>query len=192
MNSNRTTTQKTTSGRTPSRSLPAVGIALCMIGLTGCGGSRDSDHFEVMLQGRRLPDAILTDLSGKQVALSDFLGRPVLIAFWASTCGYCGAEAPYLTWLSQRYRDQGLVVLGVNARGESRESVARFVAKYNVGYPVLLGGTELIRSLRVSGIPTVLYVDRRGMITDADVGMRGALALDRKTKRLLAAVAQQQ
>src|SRR5262245_28383227 len=59
-------------------------------------------------------DYALKDVNGKTVSLADFKGRPILLNFWATWCPPCKAETPYLIELADKYKAQGLVVLGVS------------------------------------------------------------------------------
>ena len=78
-------------------------------------------EFQLMLNtirlvkvGTQAPEIIEKDVTGKLVKLSNFRGKYVLIDFWASWCGPCRQENPNLVKLYQRFKDKGLVILGVS------------------------------------------------------------------------------
>ena len=88
------------------------------------------------LVGQAAPDFTLKDLNGNRVGLSDFKGKVVVLNFWATWCGPCREEIPHMDALYQKYKDQGLAVIGINAE-RNHEKVAEF-AKAIVSYTILL------------------------------------------------------
>ena len=73
----------------------------------------------------RMPDFGLKDLAGREVSAAQFRGKVVLLDFWATWCGPCKKEMPGYERLYRRYKDRGLVVLGISA-----DSDAGLVAKF--------------------------------------------------------------
>jgi thiol-disulfide isomerase/thioredoxin len=80
----------------------------------------------------------LKDMSGKEVKLADYVGKPLIINFWATWCGPCKDEIPGLVAISQKYKDKGLTVLGISI-DDSPEELQKFAAQYAMTYPVLVG-----------------------------------------------------
>ncbi len=62
---------------------------------------------------RRVPEFTLKDLGGGDVSLSQFRGKVVLVNFWATWCGPCGVEIPWLMELRGKYESKGFTILGV-------------------------------------------------------------------------------
>jgi len=120
------------------------------------------------LVGQAAPDFTLKDLNGNRVSLSDFKGKVVVLNFWATWCGPCREEMPHIDVLYQKYKDQGLVVIGINAE-RNHEKVEEF-AKAKVSYTVLLDGERQGREYGVTGIPSTFYIDKRGVVRHHDVG----------------------
>jgi len=94
------------------------------------------------------PDFTLKDLDDHDVSLSQFKGKVVLVNFWATWCGPCKIEIPWLVELQERYAARGFTVLGVAMDEEGKSAVAPFVRKetFEVGgtsqsmnYPIVLG-----------------------------------------------------
>ena len=134
------------------------------------------------LQGQPAPLFTLQDLNGNSVSLSEFKGRPLVINFWATWCGPCRTEIPHLEFLSKKYKDQGLVVLGVN--NENNHRVVREFAQTQISYTVLLDGHAPFLDYGIGGIPCTFYIDKNGIIQDRDLGFPGEAQMERKIKNL--------
>jgi peroxiredoxin len=87
-------------------------------------------------------DFSLKDASGKDVRLADFLGRPLIINFWATYCTPCKAEMPALIALTDEFKAKKLAVLGISVDDSAEEVRAfqdQFPQKFPASYPLLLG-----------------------------------------------------
>jgi peroxiredoxin len=107
----------------------------------------------------------LTDLDGKPVRLADLRGKAVWINFWASWCPPCQSETPVLRDLAERYKDRGLVVVGISVQETSIDDVKAYAARYQLGYTVAadLSG-NIFRLYRLYGLPTQFFVGPEGAI----------------------------
>ncbi|MHC4538349.1 MAG: ankyrin repeat domain-containing protein [Planctomycetota bacterium] len=123
---------------------------------------------ESPLIGKTAPSFTLPDVSGKRVSLSDFRGKVVLLDFWATWCGPCRQAIPHLQALHKKYKDQGLVVVGINNE-KDHDKVKKF-SEEQISYVVLLDADEQFEEYGVRGIPTAFYIDREGKIRYRDVG----------------------
>lgn len=120
--------------------------------------------------GQRAFDFALNDVNGRSVRLSDWRGRPVVINFWASWCPPCRQEMPALQAAYQRYREQGVIVLGVDLR-ENAGQVSQFASQFDVTYPLLLDHDGAVSErYQVRGIPTTIVLDDEGVIRARHVG----------------------
>jgi cytochrome c biogenesis protein CcmG/thiol:disulfide interchange protein DsbE len=83
-------------------------------------------------------DFVLKDMNGQDVRLASFLGRPLIVNFWATWCAPCKIEIPAFVELVDRYRAERLTVLGVSV-DDKPEDLREFAAAYKMNYPVLVG-----------------------------------------------------
>lgn len=124
-------------------------------------------------KGDLAPDFQLTTLDGKQVKLSDYKGKKVILNFWATWCPPCRAEVPDLEKFYSSYKDKDMVIIGVDlTKAEKGKSVIRnFVKSYGITYLVPLDIENLVSGVyQVSVIPTSYVIDSRGIISEKVVG----------------------
>jgi thiol-disulfide isomerase/thioredoxin len=144
----------------------AVLAVLAFVPLLRGGGSGT----EGSLVGKQAPSIAADDLSGRRWTLADGRGRLVWINFWATSCVPCRTEMPAMQRLAEAYGDR-LLILGLDW-GEERSSVADFVQRYAIGYPILLDPTltNFYRWAQGSGLPRHYLVDGSGRVVREVVG----------------------
>lgn len=122
--------------------------------------------------GQPAPDFTLRGPNGETVRLSDFAGHPMLINFWATWCPPCRFEMPLLEQTYEKLKDQGFVVLGVDVQ-EGPDLVNPYIQEMGLTFPVALDrGGAVSTAYRVAALPTTVFVDANGVVTDIH---RGAL-----------------
>jgi peroxiredoxin len=144
----------------------AVAVAV-VAALGGCASTAGSVARESLVAGAQASDFTLRDLDGKQVHLSDFGGKVVLLDFWATWCAPCAAELPQLEALYERKMNDGFVVLGIAMDGpESVAQVVPFARRYNLTFPTLLDEeTRVVNVYNPKRVaPMTVLIDRRGII----------------------------
>ncbi|MBN1665057.1 MAG: redoxin domain-containing protein [Deltaproteobacteria bacterium] len=110
------------------------------------------------------PDFVLNDLKGRKFKLSDYKGKPVLIIFSTTWCAYCRSEIPHFKSIYSTYGPKGLVVINIDIE-ESKEKVARFAARYQLPYRVLLDEDGSVSdAYRVMGVPSMTLIDKKGKL----------------------------
>ncbi|MCB2289273.1 TlpA family protein disulfide reductase [Clostridium sp. CS001] len=121
-------------------------------------------------------DFKLKDLNGKDVSLSDFKGKKVMLNFWASWCRPCMSEMPDIQKLYNETKDSDLVILAVNL-SEDKATVKSFadINKYN--FTILLDSEENVgRQYTITAIPTTFFIDKEGNIIST---VKGAITLEK-------------
>ncbi len=133
------------------------------------GGSNAPPNPQV---GFTAPGITLDSLTGDPLTLSDLRGKVVVLNLWASWCPPCRAEMPALNALYQKFRDQGLVVLGVNTTFQDDEAGARAAIRdWGLTFPIVFdraGATS--RQYRLQAMPTTFFIGRDGIIRDMVLG----------------------
>ena len=136
-------------------------------------GSPSCDSFGIQRfpEGKEAPVFSLGSLDGKQVSLSEFKGKPVLITFWATWCDSCKEELPILEKFSGGKRDQ-LVFLLIVIDGERKKAVQKIVNAKKITLPVLLLLKEKVMDqYGVRGwVPQTFIIDREGRLIGKTIG----------------------
>jgi len=118
--------------------------------------------------GQRGPDFTLTDTHGQTHKLADYRGHVVLLDFWATWCPPCVAASPDIQAIYDRYKPEGLVVLAIHFNDQG--DPARYEKTHNYTYTSLLNGFDVARRYGVSQIPTLMILDRDGLIVHRQTG----------------------
>src|SRR5574341_665650 len=144
-----------------------------VVTLLAYGFTTDPRAIPSILTGKPAPDFSLTLFDGRTVRLSDFRGKVVFLNFWASWCPPCRAEARMLEQAWQRYKDPGMVFLGVDI--QDTEGAARgFIRDFGISY---MNGraakSRIAIDYGVYGIPETFFIDKEGRITYKHIGGLG-------------------
>ena len=132
--------------------------------------------------GKPAPDFVLpvvyNDDHGESVQLSSLEGEAVVLLFWASWCGPCRQTVPSVERLSNRLRDKGVVVVGVNTRDSPEKAVA-YAHKAKVSFPIVSDADGRVGALfGVSSYPTIVVVDEEGVVAARRTGYVDAGTLE--------------
>jgi cytochrome c biogenesis protein CcmG/thiol:disulfide interchange protein DsbE len=150
------------------------------------------------LLGKAAPAFTLEDLQGRKVSLADFKGKAVLVNFWATWCGPCKLETPWLVELRNKYAAEGFEVVGISTEGDDlkpadkaglardRAAVAKFAATMKVPYPMLLGGDSLSEKFGgLDAMPTSFYLDRNGVVVAEQMGMSSEAEMEANIRKAM-------
>lgn len=113
------------------------------------------------------PDFTLPTLDGKNVSLSDYAGKVVLVDFWSTTCNPCLEEMPHLVEMYEKYKAKGFVILAVAGDGpETRSNVSSVVHQKKMSFPVLMDEetTVISRYNPKKDMPFWVLIDKTGNI----------------------------
>ncbi len=121
-------------------------------------------NFEPAAAAGRIPDTIFTDEAGRELTISDFRGRIVLMNFWATWCGPCVREMPALERLSARLGGDDFAVIALSEDRNGWEKIGPFrdklglksLALYHDVKSVMMFGTK------ARGLPTTILIGRDG------------------------------
>jgi cytochrome c biogenesis protein CcmG/thiol:disulfide interchange protein DsbE len=140
----------------------------------------------------------LEDLSGRKVSLDSYKGKAVLINFWATWCGPCKIETPWLIELRNKYASQGFEILGISTEGDDlnkddkagwakdKAAIAKFVSEEKVPYPILIDGDSLSQAYGgLDAMPTSFFVDRKGTVVAAQMGLTSESDIESNIKKAL-------
>jgi|SRR5690625_1291612 len=132
-------------------------------------------------KGDQAPDFTLTNLDGDVVNLSDYLGKKVLVNFWASWCPPCRDEMPDMQTYHEQYDDA--VILAVNMTEAERvvDDVHDFLDEFGITFDVLLDENSDVANLYTAyALPTSYFIDTKGVVQEKVIGEID-LALMKKT-----------
>jgi Thiol-disulfide isomerase and thioredoxins len=136
--------------------------------------------------GTPAPDFTLETLDGKSVSLSSLRGKAVVVNFWATWCGPCKIETPWLVELQNQYGAQGLQIVGVAMDDSGKDEIARFAKDMGVNYPVLLGKEAVGDAYGgVPALPESFFISRDGKIVDKIMGLQGRSEIEDAVKKAL-------
>jgi thiol-disulfide isomerase/thioredoxin len=127
----------------------------------------------------------LKDMNGHDVRLADYKGSVILLNVWATWCGPCQLEIPDLVEAYSKYKDQGVVVLGVSL-DDTPEMLREYAPKKQMNYPVLLMQDDFDDAYGpIFGVPITFFIGRDGTIVKRHFGPVSKEQVDREIKTLL-------
>jgi len=158
----------------------------------------DSAQFITPLEGKPAPAFTLPDLDGKKISLASYRGKALLINFWATWCGPCKIETPWLVELRNKYASQGFEVIGIDTEGDDaapgsdayakdKSAIEKFVEQEKMPYPVLVDGDSISKPYGgLDDLPTSFFVDRNGKVVAAQIGINSESDIENNIKKALA------
>jgi thiol-disulfide isomerase/thioredoxin len=131
---------------------------------------------QLAVLGRPAPGWKLKDLDGKEHSLAGYRGKVVVLDFWYRGCGWCVRAMPQVVELAEDFKDQPVVVLGMNT--DVNEEDARFVVQMKkLPYPNLKA-RGVPQHYKVHAYPTLILIDPKGNVAEFHVGYSPTLRKD--------------
>ena len=120
---------------------------------------------------RPAPDFTLPATSG-DLSLHDLRGKVVYVDFWASWCAPCRESFPWMSGISEKYRDQGLVVVAINL-DKNKAAADEFIRQFGGRFPVAFDPAgKSAEAFGVQAMPSSFIVNRFGVITYTHEGFQ--------------------
>ncbi len=156
------------------RVFPVLFLLIVMLAAAGCSGESGDGQApgQAPVPGKTAPDFQLESLDGESISLDGLRGKPVLLNFWATWCGPCRHEMPFLqeVFEDEEWTKRGLVILAVNL-GETAPAVRKFMEANRLSFTVLLDTEGRVGTLyNTAAIPTTFFIDNGGIIRDMQRG----------------------
>ncbi len=130
-------------------------------------------------------DLTFKDMNGAEVRLADYKGKVILLNVWATWCGPCELEIPELVEAYAKYKDKGVVILGVSL-DDSAETLRAYAPKKQMTYPLLLWQDAFEDAYGpIVGVPITFFIGRDGTISRRHFGPVTKEGLDQEIKALL-------
>ena len=127
-------------------------------------------------RGKRAPEWTLPTIAGDSISLADLQGKVVLLDFFYKKCAPCCAALPTLQRMHEKYKDQGVVIIGIDPIDDPvKDDMADFIEKRSVGYTVVFSDRELPQKYRVTGYPTLFFINREGKIVKYHEGFSASM-----------------
>jgi thiol-disulfide isomerase/thioredoxin len=174
-------------GRNPL-ALVVVAVAVAAMLYFGFHMARRSGEEPPHVLGKSTvaPDFTLPTLDGKNMSLSELRGKAVLLNFWASWCGPCKIETPWLVELQKEYGSQGLQVVGIAMDDSGKDDIEKVAKDMGVNYPVLLGKEAVGDAYGgVPALPESFFIGRNGKIVERIIGLKGRGEIEDAIKKAL-------
>ncbi|HEX8990314.1 MAG TPA: redoxin domain-containing protein [Anaerolineales bacterium] len=135
-------------------------------------GAATAGRIPAPQKGFLAPDFSLADPQGTRYSLAALRGRPMLINIWATWCPPCRAEMPTIEQYYRQYRQQGLVVLAVDATSQDNPlDIVPFTQQYGLTFPILLDETgDVARRYQLESLPSSFFINRDGSVAEVVIG----------------------
>ena len=138
-------------------------------------------------EGRRsAPGFTLPRVDGGSLSLSDFKEKVIILDFWATWCSPCIREIPNFIDLYDKYKDKGLVIIGISVDRGGINNVRSFCEDIGINYPVVMASEGVQQRYGgIRAIPTTFIIDRNGIIVNKHLGYTPPETFEAEIKKLI-------
>jgi thiol-disulfide isomerase/thioredoxin len=146
-------------------------------------------NLNALSTGNQAPEFSATDMSGKKVSLSDFIGKFVYIDIWSTWCSPCRKEIPFLADLEHELKDENIVFVSVSLDKDSTAWANMLIDKNMKGIQLLAENafkSDIAKSYIVKNIPRFLLIDPEGKIVNHNAARPSRGAKEEIQKALVA------
>lgn len=169
-----------------------IGFLVISLNVFGCNSGNNEqpeqslDNNNSVQEEKKAPDFTLTSTDGKEVNLSDYKGKVVILDFWATWCGPCRRGVPDLVSMQKNYGDK-IAVIGISLDDDrTKKDIIPFMKEYDINYPVVYGTQDVVMDFgNIRAIPTSFIIDQNGNIIDKYVGLVSKEIYETRIKDLL-------
>ncbi|HKD18123.1 MAG TPA: TlpA disulfide reductase family protein [Thermoanaerobaculia bacterium] len=160
--------------------------AAIVVAAAGARASSPSSLPLVQPEDRKdAPAFALPNASGREVRLEDYRGEVVVLNFWATWCHGCKQELPWFARFEKEYGSRGMTVIGASTDADGWKSVAPYLKKKPLNYPVVIADAALASAYGLGAMPMTVLIDRQGRIAATYTGVIDRAACDRAIQSLL-------
>jgi len=136
------------------------------------------------LIGKKSPDFLAASIGGGPVSVSNYLGSPIVLNFWASWCPPCRDETPHFEKIWRLHRQKDVVLLGINVQDTSADA-DEYIKEFDVTFTNAIDKDgKIMVDYGVTGLPITFFIDRDGIIIGRWVGSIGESSLKSRVEAL--------
>jgi len=121
--------------------------------------------------GRQAPSFALPTPDGKNVQLSDYRGKAVLLNFFGDTCEPCLEESPWLVDIQTQDAGKGFQIIGIEMYGASNEAIAKYAKQFGTNYVLVHGNEDIGTEYGIGEFPTSYFLNSKGKIVSTAIGL---------------------
>jgi len=134
--------------------------------------------------GKPLPTFVFQKLDGGTEDLARFIGKPLMVNFWATWCPPCRMEIPDFVKFYEENRHKGLQIVSLGVSSDTLEAEKKFLETQEMPWVLGMDTNDVARFWGITGIPTTYFVNSKGIVVDIQVGAMDESILQQKASLL--------
>jgi len=137
------------------------------------------------LVGKKTPFFVAPKVGGQLISLEDYKERPLILNFWASWCPPCRDETPGMERVWRKYKDEGVIILGINVQDGEKEA-ERYISEFGVTFSNALDlDGSITVDYGITGLPVTFFINKKGFVIGRWVGSISEDKLDNWVSSLI-------